>query len=298
MSSSGPAEPGETVTGGRFCFRHGDRETYISCQRCARPICPDCMKPASVGFHCPVCVAEASRSVRAPRTMAGGLVPDKVGVVTWVLVGINVVVFLMAQVTDDSGNRVIANQLSMLGGSYNFRGAGELIGVDGGAYWRLITSVFLHVSVIHILFNMYALTIFGPMLEGALGRLRFVALYLVSGLAGSVMVYWLTEPYVPTLGASGAVYGLFGAAFAVFARRGLQLQGLFVMMAINLVITFSVERISWQGHLGGLLAGLFLGWALAYAPRKNRALVQGLAFAGVLVLLVVATAVRSAQLVT
>jgi len=256
--TSGPTEPAETATNRRFCFRHGDRETYISCQRCSRPICPDCMKPASVGFHCPVCVAEGARSVRAPRTMAGGLVPAKVGVVTWILVGINAVVFLLAQVTDDAGNRVFANQLSMLTGTYDFRDAGLLTGVDGGAYWRLVTSVFLHVDLIHILFNMYALTIFGPMLEGALGRLRFIALYLVCGLAGSVMVYWFSEPNIPTLGASGAIYGLFGATFAVFARRGLQLQGLFVLMGINLAITFLVPRISWQGHIGGLLAGLLL----------------------------------------
>jgi membrane associated rhomboid family serine protease len=294
--SSGPADPADTSTGARFCFRHADRETYISCQRCGRPICPECMKEASVGFHCPVCVAEGAKTVRKPRTMAGGMVPTKVGAVTWVIVAINAVVFLLAQVSDETGNRVVVNQLSMLGGTFTFADAGLLTGVDGGAYWRLITAVFLHVQLIHILFNMYALTIFGPMLEGALGRLRFVALYLTAGLAGSVMVYWFTDPSVPTVGASGAIYGLFGATFAVFARRGLELRGLFVLMGVNLAITFLVPNISWQGHIGGLLAGVFLGLALAYAPRTRRTLVQVAAFALVYAVLIVAVLARTAQL--
>lgn len=294
--STGPVDPVETNAGPRYCFRHDDRETYISCQRCARPICPDCMNPASVGFHCPVCVAEGAKSVRQPRTMAGGLVPDRVGVLSWVILGINVAVFLFAQVRDEMGESWVVNHLAMIGDSAQVRGGDVLTGVDDGGLWRLITSVFLHVSLVHILFNMYALTIFGPMLEGALGRLRFLALYLTAGLAGSVMVYCLTAPNQLTLGASGAIYGLFGATFAVFARRGLQLQGLVVLMGINIAITFLFPNISWQGHLGGLLAGLFLGFALAYAPRKHRTLVQAAAFAAVYAVMVVALLARSAQL--
>lgn len=294
--SSGPVDPTGASTGARFCFRHGDRETYISCQRCGRPICPECMNDASVGFHCPVCVAEASKNVRRPRTMAGGMVPARIGVLTWVILGINVAVFLLAQVTDDAGDSVLGNQLVLLGDSARSAGGDVLTGVADGALWRLLTSVFLHEGFIHLAFNMYALTIFGPMLEGALGRLRFAALYLTSGLAGSVLAYCLTAPNAATLGASGAIYGLFGATFAVFARRGLDLRGLFVLMAINLAVTFLVPNISWQGHLGGLLAGGFLGVALAYAPRTQRPLVHGAAFALVYGVLVAAVLARSAQL--
>ena len=295
--SSGPVEPVETSAGPRFCFRHGDRETYISCQRCRRPICPDCMRPASVGFHCPVCVAEAAKTVRQPRTLAGGLVPDKVGVLTWVIVGINVVLFLAAQVTDELGQSWAVNHLSMLGDSATVQATGEnVVGVADGGYWRLLTSVFLHERIVHILFNMYALVIFGPMLEGALGRVRFLSLYLTAGLAGSVLVYCLTAPNALTLGASGAIYGLFGATFAVFARRGLPLQGLLVLMGINIALTLLVPNISWQGHLGGLLAGLFLGWALAYAPRSRRSLVQSGAFLAVYAVMIIAIGARTAQL--
>jgi membrane associated rhomboid family serine protease len=294
--SSGPVEPVDTSTGPRFCYRHGDRETYISCQRCGRPICPDCMHPASVGFQCPECVAEGNRTVRQPRTMAGGLVPAKVGVVTWGIVAINVVVFLLAQLRDESGFPYIEYQLSLLGGSA-IAPSGELLtGVSDGGWWRLVSSMFLHTSIMHILFNMYALTIFGPMLEGALGRLRFIALYLVAGLGGSAVVYAFTAPNVPTLGASGAIYGLFGAAFAVFARRGLELRGLVMLMGINLAITFLVPNISWQGHLGGLVTGAVLGYALAYAPRQRRTLVQAAAFGAALVVIAVAIVARTLQL--
>jgi membrane associated rhomboid family serine protease len=294
--SSGPPDPADTSTGARFCFRHGDRETYIACQRCRRPICPECMTDASVGFHCPVCVAEAAKSVRAPRTMAGGLMPAKVGAVTWVIVGINAVVFLIAQARDEFGYSVVGNQLSMLGDTAITESGDVLTGVADGGFWRLLTSVFLHEQIVHILFNMYALTIFGPMLEQALGRLRFIALYLTSGLAGSVLVYCLTAPDIPTVGASGAIYGLFGATFAVFARRGMELQGLFVLMAINLAITFVFPRISWQGHIGGLLAGVVLGLALAYAPRTQRTLIQVGAFVFVYAVLIAAVVARTAQL--
>ena len=294
--SSGPQDPADTSTGARFCFRHGDRETYISCQRCRRPICPECMNDASVGFHCPVCVAEASASVRKPRTMAGGLVPANVGAITWVIVGINAVIFLVAQARDEFGDSVLGNQLAMLGGSALAPNGDVLTGVADGGYWRLITAVFLHERIVHILFNMYALVLFGPMLEQALGRVRFIALYLTAGLAGSVLVYCLTAPNVPTVGASGAIYGLFGATFAVFARRGMELQGLFVLMAINLAITFLVPNISWQGHIGGLVAGLVLGLALAYAPRTRRTAIQVAAFVIVYAVMIAAVVARTAQL--
>lgn len=259
------------------CYRHTDRETYVACQRCGKPICPDCMRTASVGFQCPDCVAEGARTVRQPRTLGGGLVPRQAGRVSLALIAINVVVFVVvraAPATDVFEQSVMLTDCappSCFG--YD--------GVDQGGWWRLLTSVFLHTSVLHILFNMYALWLFGPLLERYLGYVRFLALYLTCGIAGSVAVLYLSDPFVPTLGASGAIFGLFGAAMVVLHARGENVSQLLLLLGLNLFITFAVPNISWQGHLGGLAAGLALGAVFAYAPREQRTLVQVLAFGGI-----------------
>ena len=272
------------------CYRHPDRETWIRCQRCGRPICPDCMRPASVGFHCPECVAEGARTQRQPRTLGGGFVPQSPGRVTIVLIAINVVVFALARF----GSQEVVNQTIMLAECSPRPPAAACFGysgVDQGGWWRLLTSVFLHTEILHILFNMYALWIFGPVLERFLGSSRFLALYLTCGVAGSVAVLYFSPPHLPTLGASGAIFGLFGAAIIIMRSRGMDITSLLVLLGINLVITFTVPNISWQGHLGGLAAGLLFGAVFAYAPRERRNLFQGLAFGGLwaaMILLVVA----------
>lgn len=283
-----PTQPGGTVP---HCYRHADRETYISCQRCGRPICPDCMRQASVGFQCPECVAEGARSVRPARTYAGGLVPARVGLVSMVLIGINVAVFVLVLATGGSGSEVYLRG-GMIGDLPRKFG---LDTVSDGAYWRLLTAAFLHVQVLHILFNMYALAIFGPLLEQLLGRLRFVALYVTGALVASVVVYWLA-PRAFTVGASGAIFALFGAAIVLLLRRGQDISSLLFLLVINLVITFTFPGISWQGHLGGLAAGLAFGGVFAYAPRRHRTVVQAAAFGLVLVGVVVATLLRTAAL--
>jgi membrane associated rhomboid family serine protease len=166
---------------------------------------------------------------------------------------------------------------AMLTDSRCYSDAGCLTGVDGGGWWRLLTSVFLHIEIWHILANMYALWIFGPLLERLLGYGRFLALYLSCGMAGSVAVLWLSSEQF-TLGASGAIFGLFGAAILILRARGMDIRSLLVLLAINLFITFALPNISWQGHLGGLVAGLLLGLVFAYAPPGRRDLAQGLAF--------------------
>lgn len=273
---SNPIPPGAQPQATPRCYRHADRETWIGCQRCGKPICPDCMRPAAVGFHCPDCVAEAARTQRQPRTAAGGLIPQTAGRVTMVLIGINLVFFLIARF---AGSQDFFAQTVMLTDCQRPSCLGYE-GVDQGAWWRLLTSVFLHTQILHILFNMYALWVFGPMLERYLGYVRFLALYVSCGFAGSVAVLWLSDPARPTLGASGAIFGLFGAALVLLRSRGLDTSALLVLLGLNLVITFAVPNISWQGHLGGLAAGLGLGAVFAYAPRQRRTAAQLLALGG------------------
>lgn len=289
------ADPAETsVVGARYCYRHPDRETYISCQRCARPICPDCMKPASVGFQCPECVAESARGTRAPRTLAGGLVPGDVGLVTKVLIAINVAVFVVGLVSPHLDG-VIASHGDMLGSNAGYR-PHIPPGVAEGGIWRLLTAAFVHNGFLHIAFNMYALYVFGPVLEAALGRLRFVALYLMSAVASSAFVYAVVDRSVPTAGASGAIFGLLGAAVVVFVKRRLDPSTLIMLVVINFGLSFVIPRVSWQGHLGGLVAGAILAATLVYAPRRNRTLVQAAGYGVMAAVVVAAVVLRTAQL--
>ena len=169
-------------------------------------------------------------------------------------------------------------------------------GVSDGAYWQVMTSVFTHVEVLHIGFNMLALYFLGPMLEVVLGRARFLAVYLASGLVGSAAVMWFSDPNTPTLGASGAIFGLMGAIAVLALKVGGQAQSVLGWIGINLVLTFTLGNISWQGHLGGLLGGVVLGAAMIYAPRSHRSLVQWSVTGAVTLLAVVAIVVRAGVL--
>ncbi|MET0840278.1 MAG: rhomboid family intramembrane serine protease, partial [Marmoricola sp.] len=165
-------------------------------------------------------------------------------------------------------------------------------GVDDGAWWQLVTSMFTHVEPLHIAFNMLALYFLGPMLETVLGRTRFLAVYLVSGLVGSATVMLFSDPHTQTLGASGAIFGLMGALVVLALKVGGQVQTVLVWIGLNLVFTFTVSGISWQGHIGGLVGGVVLGAVMVYAPRQRRSLVQWGATAAVLVITLVVVAVR------
>lgn len=276
------------------CYRHPDREAYISCQRCERLICPDCMNDASVGFQCPSCLAEGAKSVRAPRTMAGGAVTGREGVVTMTLIGLNVAAFLLTLASGGNAGRVFQAG-AMLSSSATNRAGDVLSGVADGAYWRLLTSAFLHEGVLHIAFNMYALYLFGPFVERALGIWRFVAAYLTMAIASSVFVYWLAPTTTLTIGASGAIFGVFGLALVMLLRAKQDVRSLLALLAINAVIS-TQGNISWQGHLGGFISGCVLGAAFAYAPRERRQLVQVVVFAAMAVGIVVAVVARTAQL--
>ncbi|MFJ4847614.1 MULTISPECIES: rhomboid family intramembrane serine protease [unclassified Streptomyces] len=268
------------------CYRHPDRETGIRCSRCERPICPECMVNASVGFHCPECVRDARRETQAtgPRTVAGGSVAGDPRLVTKVLIGLNLAVFLLVQAV---GDRVVTD-LALLGAACDRSGCfGVALGAD--QWYRLISSMFLHQELWHIGFNMLSLWWIGAPLEGLLGRARYIALYLISGLGGGALVLLLAAPNTATLGASGAIFGLFGAT-AVFMRRlRYDMRPVLILLGLNLVFTFFWAGISWQAHIGGLVAGSLVAVGMAYAPRERRALVQwGTAAAVLAVVLVVA----------
>ncbi|MFF5208585.1 rhomboid family intramembrane serine protease [Streptosporangium sp. NPDC000396] len=281
MTTQPPSEPDTAAV--PTCYRHPGRETYVRCQRCERPICPDCMRDASVGFQCPECVAEGNRTVRQAQATFGGKVVAK-PYVTWTLLGLNVVMFLAQLATDGR----LTHDLVMWSPGI----------VIDSEYYRLLTSAFLHRDYVHIGLNMWALFMVGPYLEQAFSHVRFLALYLLSALGGSVLSYWVDPLNTASLGASGAIFGLFGAFFVVSRRLNLDVRPILVLLAINLVITFIPGlRISWTGHVGGLVVGLVVATILAYSPKAGRALFQGVLLTGVLAILVGLVIARTAVLV-
>lgn len=279
-----------------YCYRHPDRETHISCQRCGRPICPDCMTQASVGFQCPACVQEGARSTRQGRTTYGGKPSGDPTLTSKVLIGINLAVYLLIAVSGDAAGAWL-DKLGLLpvgrcDADPGLWAAGEqdcaafgfeyVEGVATGAWWQLLTSMFTHQALLHIGFNMLALWILGPQLEAVVGRLRFLALYFLSGLAGAAAVLYLTTPYVPTIGASGAIFGLMGALLVIAFKMRRDYTQILFWIGLNVFITFFAgARISWQGHLGGLVGGILVALVLAYAPRENRARWQAIGLAGI-----------------
>ncbi|TGZ16827.1 rhomboid family intramembrane serine protease [Streptomyces sp. S816] len=289
------------------CYRHPDRETGVRCTRCERPICPECMVSASVGFQCPECVhgggpahqqapggGRAGRTMAAarPRTVAGGPITADPRLLTKVLIGINIALFLVQLAVGES----FTQRFEMIGQAYTPLIPG-VQGIAQGQYYRLLTSMFLHAGFTHLLFNMLSLWWIGGPLEAALGRARYLALYAVSGLAGSALTYLLAAPNAPSLGASGAIFGLFGATGVLMRRLNYDMRPLFALLVINLIITFTPGfDIAWQAHVGGLVAGVVTGYAMVHAPRRNRALIQYGTCALVLVAVAVLTLVRTGQL--
>ncbi|MCZ8381432.1 rhomboid family intramembrane serine protease [Mycobacterium sp. CPCC 205372] len=262
--------PAETPT----CYRHPDRQTYVRCNRCGRYICGECMRSAAVGHQCVECVNAGARMVRPVRTPFGGRAGATKPMVPYVLIAVNVLAFVLQTAMPELERELVL----------------WAPGVASGEWWRLVTSAFLHYGITHLLFNMLALYFVGPQLEAALGRLRFGALYGLSALGGSVLVYLLSPLNTGTAGASGAVFGLFGATFVVAKRLNMDIRGIAAIIVLNLVFTFvypliSSQGISWQGHIGGLVTGAAVAAAYAYAPRERRNLIQAGVTAAVLVVL-------------
>ena len=221
------------------------------------------MRAAAVGHQCVECVQAGAKTIRQPRTQFGGRQRSATPVVTYALIAINIAAFVV-----ELTSRNLQRQLTLWPW-----------GVADGQLYRLVTSAFLHNGAAHLLLNMWALYVVGPPLEMWLGRMRFGALYALSGLGGSVLVYLLSEPSTPTLGASGAIFGLFGATFVVARRLTLDVRWVAAVIAINLAFTFvapavSSQRISWQAHVGGLVTGALVAAAYVYPPKERRNLTQ------------------------
>ena len=264
------------------CYRHPDRETYIRCNRCDRPICPDCMTSAAVGFQCPECVAEGKASVRPVRTRLGATVPTK-PYVTYVLIALCVAGFGYEYL---AGMNAVATDFAM---------RPAYIAVFD-QYYRLFTSMFLHYSLLHIGFNMLVLWMLGPQIEYALGHVRFAVLYLVAGLGGSVASFWFSDINIAAAGASGAIFGLMGAYLVVGRRLGADVSQVLVLLGINVVIGFVVPNTDWRAHLGGLIVGTLMAFVLAYAPPRNRVIIQVAGTVAIVAGLVLAILVRDQQI--
>jgi membrane associated rhomboid family serine protease len=230
------------------CYRHPSRETGVSCSNCGNPICPDCMTATPVGMRCPDCARQKTQT-RSLQSMA--VEP----IATYVLIAINVAVFLAAR-----GSQNAQADLILFGPA-----------VADGDYWRLITSGFLHVEVTHILLNMLSLFWLGRMIEPALGHARYVAIYMASLLAGSLGVMILS-PDELTLGASGAIYGLLGAAIVMARNRNISLisSGLLPILGINFALTITLPGISLGGHVGGLIGGLIATFVVEQLSMRRR----------------------------
>ncbi|MFC4631835.1 rhomboid family intramembrane serine protease [Promicromonospora alba] len=264
-----PAAEEPTEAEAPVCPRHPDRVAYVRCQRCGRPACPECQRPAAVGVQCVDCVRDAKRTAPRVRTVFGGSADSAAvngrPVVTFTIIGICVVSWLLQLVTAGAWTQMLW--------FWPAGGAAEP--------WRFLTASFLHsTSPLHILFNMYALWITGQFLEPLLGRVRFGVLCLLSAVGGSVGVLLLAgDPFTsnawgtPVVGASGMVFGLFGAMLPVMRRLGRSMGQVIVLLVINGAIGFVVPGISWQAHLGGLVTGALVAAAYAYAPKDRRAVV-------------------------
>lgn len=272
------------------CYRHPDRATFVSCQRCGRSICPECQTQAAVGVHCPECVREGRAAGGGRGGLAQAFRPRRSGAVTYTLMGLIAISYALQWIT--GGGLTSAWVLNP-----------TLVGAEP---WRLFTSAFLHspTAIIHILFNLYALYAFGPALESFLGRARYIALYLIAALGGSIGVLALYALAIATdggsivatggfltpssaLGASGAIFGLVGAYLPLRRAIGVNITQLLILLGINVVLGFVASGIAWEAHLGGLLVGMLVGWAYLRTRRPAQRRVQIGAVAGIAVGLLV-----------
>jgi len=261
------------------CYRHPDRRAGVRCQRCDRPICPDCMRQASVGFHCPECTkTQGQKVVRGSQLRTKPLVTN-------LLIALNVAVFVWGMGSGlETRNAVVVDGgligRAVLPGGQIVPG----IGVADGEWWRILTSGFLHANLIHIGMNCLVLYQLGQLVEPAIGRLRFAIVYVVALLSGSFGVL-LIDPDQLTVGASGAVFGLMGVAVALMRARGINIfdTGLGGAIALNLVFTFAIPGISIGGHVGGLIGGFAAGYLLTDLGPKHLRDPRLTAFATVLV---------------
>jgi len=266
------------------------------------------MLEAAVGHQCPECVAAGRRSQRPARGAFGGGPGGRAGLVTKALIGINALVAVIGIALGgtrslfDGGLFTTAGPIHIIGAVVGpsvplyTPGLGFAIypGIDDGGIYRLLTAMFIHYGLVHLVMNMWALWVLGRELEAVLGPVRFLSLYVLSGLGGNVAAY-LINPNSLSAGASTAVFGLFGAYFVILRRLRMDTSAVVGVLVVNLVLTFAISQVSWAGHLGGLVAGSLVAVVLAYAPRPYRTPIQ---IAGNVALLVVLLALAMLRMLT
>lgn len=272
------------------------------------------MHEASVGFQCPDCVSEGRRATRRPQGGFGGAPATRPQLTSIVLIAANVAVWLAITLTGGAASPLL-RWLALRGTGACVEGdifypridsagicerltAGQWVpGAADGAYWQIISSGFTHLEIMHLALNCFFIFIVGPQLEMLLGRARFLAVYLVSLVGGSVLVLWATGPDTLTLGASGAAYGMMAGLLVAMLKRGLDVRQLLMLIAVNTAFTFVVPGISWQGHLGGFIGGALAATAITMIPSgPHRTRLQSLGIAALVAVAVALIAVRATML--
>jgi membrane associated rhomboid family serine protease len=297
MSTSGPPPGGSPGASGqaanpapRACYRHPDRPTYVSCVRCERPICAECMRPAAVGFQCPDDVADGHRQTgqqRPLRTSFGGRQTGGRPYVTLTFLALNVLAFIAQGFPLSQNTAPNHFTLNYVDDNFDIASRHE--------YYRLLTGAFLHVAIWHIAVNMLVLMLVGPALEAMLGRLRYIALYLLSAIGGGVLVYLVKDIGYASLGASGAIFGLFAGYWVLARRVRADTSAITGTIVLNLIISVTFPGISLWGHLGGLITGALVGAVLAFSPPRRWQIQLG-GLVAVAAILVVATLIRTSSL--
>lgn len=280
-----------TEAGVLHCYRHPNREAGVRCTRCDRPICPECMRPASVGFHCPDDVAVGRRTQRPLRNSVGAVLREGPPLVTIALLVLNVVAYLATALPSSRG--INHPEYSQLFQRWQLL---PYAVYTHDEYYRLVTSAFLHANLLHIVVNMMSLLFVGPYLEREIGWWRFALVYVLSALGGSAAVYAFGASLVPVVGASGALFGLLGACLTLVRRLNLDLQYLIGIIVLNFAFTFSVAGISRLGHIGGFATGALAGLAIGGWPSSRRRLpdrMQLAGFGGLLLVVVLVVVART-----
>lgn len=282
-----PGQPTEAVP---VCYRHSNRPTGLRCTRCERPACTECLREASVGFQCVDCVNEGQRGVRQPVTVAGARLSGQ-SVLVPALIVINVVIF---GITAYQANSIMGNTTATLFRQWAMVPAFAAV---NGEWWRLFTAGFLHIGPLHLLVNMASLWMIGRDMERTLGKVRFLAVYLLSMVGGGVAVFLFGAALQPVAGASTALYGLLGCYLIAILRLKLDPKQILFTIGINVVISFSVPNISLLGHFGGFVIGTAAMAGIVYAPQRNRNLWQAGGLVAIAVVLAAMYLTRAPQLV-
>lgn len=269
------------------CYRHPDRPTYLACSECGRHICPDCSHDAPVGQKCPECVRAAGRQrvVDARRVKAGPSFQSNP--VVFSLIAINVVIYLVGLASSRMEFELLVNY------------AASSRAIEAGEWWRGLSAAFLHGGTMHILFNMYFLYIFGPRLERQVGSVAFSGIYLASAAGGSLATYLFGPENALSVGASGALFGLFGAwLYAAYRQRGTaagsaMFNQLGAILLINMALPLFIPNIDWRAHLGGLVTGVVVAffWEQIAAGRQNARTMRAIVAFAILVALLALLAV-------